>query len=137
MTRRLLRIELTVSDLGRAERFYVDGLGFAVADRGPIDPAMATLLGAERIMAATLRRGGQTLALQQFHPPGDRYPQGATSCDQLFQHFAVPVVDMDAAHARLQAVGPSPISPALCCCPPVPAASWRSSSATRTAIRWN
>ena len=112
MTRRLLRMELTVSDLDHAERFYVEGLGFTAVDRGPVDPAMATLLGAERVVAATLRRGGQTLMLQQFQPSGDRYPHDANSCDQLFQHFAIPVVDMDAAYANLQAAGPTPISPA-------------------------
>ncbi|WP_428488599.1 VOC family protein [Rhodopila sp.] len=112
MTHRLVRVELTVSDLDQAERFYVDGLGFAVAHRGVIDPAMATLLGAEQVTAVTLRRGGQTLVLQAFQPSGDRYPGGATSCDQLFQHFAVPVSDIKAAYARLQAAGPSPISPA-------------------------
>lgn len=110
LTHRLLRIELTVADLDRAARFYVDGLGFTIADRGAIDPAMAALLGAERVFAATLRRGGQTLVLQAFQPPGDRYPRDAASCDQLFQHFAVPVADMDAAYARLQAARPSPIS---------------------------
>ena len=112
MTHRLLRVELTVSDLDHAERFYVDGLGFAVAQRGAVDPAMATLLGAEQVSAVTLRRGGQTLVLQAFQPSGDRYPSGATSSDQLFQHIAVPVADMEAAYARLQAAGPSPISPA-------------------------
>ena len=110
VTHRLLRIELSVSDLGRAERFYLDALGFTVADRGPIDPAMANLLGAERIMATTLHRGGQTLVLHAFQPDGDRYPRGAICSDQLFQHFALPVADMNAAYARLQASGPSPIS---------------------------
>ncbi|WP_428537570.1 VOC family protein [Rhodopila sp.] len=112
MTLRLVRVELTVSDLDHAERFYVDGLGFAVERRGVIDPAMARLLGADQVTAVTLRRGGQTLVLQAFQPSGARYPSGATSCDQIFQHFAVPVADMKAAYSRLQLVRPSPISPA-------------------------
>ncbi len=110
MTLRLLRIELTVSDLARAERFYVDGLGFDIAHRDAVDPAMATLLGADRITAVELHHGGQTVVLQAFQPPGALYPQGTASSDQLFQHFAVPVADMAAACARLQAVQPSPIS---------------------------
>lgn len=112
MTHRLLRIELTVSDLDRAEAFYLGGLGFTVTHRGIIDPAMANLLGAERVTAVTLNRSDQTLVLQAFQPPGDRYPQGAASCDQLFQHFAIPVAEMDAAYARLQTTDPTLISPA-------------------------
>ena len=111
MTARWVRVELTVSDLYHAERFYVGGLGFAVVHRGVIDPAMATLLSAEHVTAVTLQRGGQTLVLQAFQPPGDHYPLGAASSDQLFQHFAVPVADMEAAYGRLKAAGPSPISP--------------------------
>lgn len=110
LARRILRFELVVSDLTRAERFYVDGLGFNVADRGETDPEMAALLHGARIRFVELRRGGQTLMLQAFEPPGARYPADATSSDQLFQHFAIPVVDMDASYARIQAMHPISIS---------------------------
>lgn len=111
-TRRILQVELTVTDLGRAERFYVDGLGFTVTDRGDAEAAVTTLLNADRIATLRLRRGGQTLVLQAFQPQGARYPADVASCDQMFQHFAIPVADMDASHARLQAVGPHLISQA-------------------------
>jgi catechol 2,3-dioxygenase-like lactoylglutathione lyase family enzyme len=109
-TQRILRIELTVTDLRRSERFYVDGLGFAVARRGEADPAMAALLSADRVTTVELRRGGQSLVLQAFEPPGACYPADATSSDQVFQHFAIPVVDMGASVTRLQAMRPVPIS---------------------------
>jgi catechol 2,3-dioxygenase-like lactoylglutathione lyase family enzyme len=109
-TQRILRIELTVVDLRRSERFYVDGLEFAVVDRGEADPAMAALLSADRVTTVELRRGGQTLVLQAFEPPGARYPADAASSDQVFQHIAIPVVDMDASVTRLQAMRPVPIS---------------------------
>ena len=96
--RRLLRIELTVADLGRAEAFYEAALGFVAISRGEADPALAKLLGAERITQAGLHRGGQTLLLQCFEPPGKPYPAGAGSCDQAFQHIAVPVSNMAAAY---------------------------------------
>ena len=62
--------------LAPSERFYVDGLGFAVVNRGEADPVMATLLLADRITTVELRRGGQTLVLQAFEPPGACYPAG-------------------------------------------------------------
>ena len=107
---RLLRVELTVADLGRAEAFYEAALGFVAISRGEADPALARLLGAERITQAGLHRGGQTLLLQCFEPPGEPYPTGSRSCDQVFQHIAVPVADMAAAYARLQPFAPPPLS---------------------------
>ncbi len=100
--RRLLRVELTVADLGRAEAFYEAALGFTAISRGVADPALAKLLGAARITQAGLHRGGQTLLLQCFEPPGEPYPADARSCDGAFQHIALPVADMAAAYARLQ-----------------------------------
>ena len=108
--RRLLRIDLTVADLARAERFYTAALGFTAAGSEPVDPALASLLGAEQIRQIVLRRGEQSVALQAFHPAGAPYPANASACDQSFQHFAMPVPDMAAAMTRLLASGPAPIS---------------------------
>ena len=109
-TRRILRIELTVADLRRSEFFYADGLGFAAVHRGEADPAMAALLSADRVTTVELRRGGQTLVLQEFEPPGAGYPADAASSDQVFQHFAIPVADMAESFARLRVMTPLPIS---------------------------
>ena len=109
-TRRLLRIDLTVTDLGRSERFYVEALGFAAERHEAASPAMARVLGADRIRQSVLRRGGQTLVLQQFAAAGAPYPAGAAACDRVFQHFALPVADMAAAFARLAPSGAVPIS---------------------------
>jgi catechol 2,3-dioxygenase-like lactoylglutathione lyase family enzyme len=106
-TNRILRIELTVADLSRAERFYVDGLGFTVVRRGQAEAAPWC---AGRVQTVDVRRGGQTVLLQAFDPPGADYPSGAASCDQIFQHFAIPVADMAASLGRLQALRPVPIS---------------------------
>ena len=43
---RILRISRVVSDLGRAEAFYRDGLGFRTIAHGPLDPATTTTLDA-------------------------------------------------------------------------------------------
>lgn len=109
-TRGIVRFELTVADLHKSEHFYVDGLGFTAALRGEAEPAMAALLGAERIATVELHKGGQIVVLQAFQPSGSAYPADATSSNQVFQHFAIPVADMAASHARLQALHPLPIS---------------------------
>lgn len=114
---RLVRFELTVGDLQAAERFYTALPGVMLIGRGQADPVMATLLGADRIGEVTLQRGEQVIVLQQFDPPGASYPGGAVSCDQHFQHFALPVIDAAAACAGLSVTpisqdGAVPLPPA-------------------------
>ena len=98
---RLLRVELTVVDLEAAERFYAGLPGVVVDRRDRAEPAMAALLGVDAIEQVWLRRGAQTIVLQQFSPAGAPYPAGRRSCDQAFQHFALPVADAAAATAGL------------------------------------
>ena len=107
---RLLRIELTVADLPRSEAFYVDALGFERLRPDQSDPSTAGLLGAGGVRQAALHRGGQTLVLQQFDQPGQPYPSDARACDQVFQHFALPVPDMAFAYGRLLPLLPAAIS---------------------------
>lgn len=100
---RLMRIDLTVTDLPRAERFYAAALGFERVSAGELDPSLAALLGATSVREIVLRRHGQEIALQAFDPAGAPYDHDATACDQSFQHFAMPVDDIEAATARLTA----------------------------------
>ena len=106
---RLLRVSLTVADLSRVQAFYQEALGFAPA--GAVieaDPAWARVLGAAtdaRVRTVRLRLGAQEIELVEFDPPGRPYPPGSTSCDLWFQHVAVVVGDMAAAHARVVAHG--------------------------------
>ncbi len=102
-TQRLLRIELTVADLDRAAAFYSALPGMSVVARDRAEPAMAALLGAARIEQVWLARGDQTILLQQFDPAGVPYPEHPASCDQAFQHFAMPVADAHAAVAGIPA----------------------------------
>ncbi len=109
-TRRLLRIELTTAALDPAVRFYTEALGFNPDQKEAAAPAYAALLGADRIQQVVLRRGAQTLVLQAFEPAGAPYPAGSLACDQVFQHFAMPVVDMASGFAGLARFGAAPIS---------------------------
>ncbi len=107
---RLARLELTVSDLARVARFYVEALGFEAGQARPIDPALARLLGVGGGEEMLLHRGGQCVALQRLHPAGQPYPMEARACDLVFQHFALVTADIAAAYARLRPFAPAAIS---------------------------
>jgi catechol 2,3-dioxygenase-like lactoylglutathione lyase family enzyme len=109
----LRAIGLTVADLGRTERFYRDGLGFRTVRReGAGDAATARLLGVENALSGrlTMRLGEEQVEFLRFRRPGRPYPRDSRSPDLWFQHFAVVVADMDAAHARLRRIGFTPIT---------------------------
>ena len=100
---RILRISRVVSDLGRAEAFYRDGLGFRAVARGrPSTAALAALgLGDADADEVVMRLGAQDIALVLFAAPGRPYPRDSRSDDLWFQHLAIVVDDIDAAYARL------------------------------------
>lgn len=104
---RVVRVSRVVADLDRAEAFYRDALGFRIVGRGPSDPAALAALGLPGTVAeeAVMRLGGDEVALVRLVPPGRPYPAGSRSDDLWFQHLAVVVADMDAAHARVLAQG--------------------------------
>jgi catechol 2,3-dioxygenase-like lactoylglutathione lyase family enzyme len=104
---RILRISRVASDLGRAEAFYRDGLGFQAIARGrPGKAALAALgLGDADAEEVVMRLGTQDIALVRFTVPGRPYPRDSRSDDLWFQHLAIVVDDMDVAYARLCAHG--------------------------------
>ena len=107
---RLARLDLTVSDLARAARFYVEALGFETGLVRALDPARAALLGVTRGEELLLHRGGQWIALQQLDPTGSPYPADRRACDLLFQHFALVTQDIAAGYDRLRPFAPVAIS---------------------------
>jgi catechol 2,3-dioxygenase-like lactoylglutathione lyase family enzyme len=112
---RILRVSRVVSDLGRAEAFYRDGLGFRTTARRHADEATLAALGlgnddAEEVV---MRLGAQEITLVRFSLQGRPYPPGSGSDDLWFQHLAIVVNDMDAAYAHLSShTGWHPISEA-------------------------
>lgn len=105
---RLLRVGITASDLARAAAFYEGALGFAPAgEPREAEPGFTAALGLEGAQATVqrLRLGAQEIELAAFMPPGRPYPPDSTSYDLWFQHVAVVVGDMAAAHARVVAHG--------------------------------
>lgn len=104
---RIVRVSRVVADLDQAEAFYQDALGFRTIGRGPADPAAVAALGlpgagSEEVV---MRLGGDEVALVRLATPGRPYPAGSRSDDLWFQHLAIIVGDMDAAHAGVLAQG--------------------------------
>jgi catechol 2,3-dioxygenase-like lactoylglutathione lyase family enzyme len=101
--RAIQRISRVVSDLARSEAFYRDALGFRTIHREPCPPATLAALGAgdRGAQDAVMRLGEQDIALTRFDVPGAPYPEGSRSDDLWFQHIAVVVSDIDAAHEHL------------------------------------
>lgn len=83
-------LDLTVSDLTRATDFFVDGLAFRPAGRGHV------------------ALGDEAVALNAHS--GRAIPTDSRSNDLWFEHMAIVVADMDAAYARVTALGARPIS---------------------------
>jgi len=118
--RRVLRVSRVVSDLGRAERFYTEGLGFSRIATAPLDPALASALalalgqqgggqhgGADTV---SLKLGADEVVLVRWHDAGAAYPADSHSNDCWFQHLAIVVNDMAAAHARVMRHAPRTIT---------------------------
>jgi catechol 2,3-dioxygenase-like lactoylglutathione lyase family enzyme len=106
---RLSHLGLCVADLERSLRFYCDGLGFR--EVGGLDAAgepSATLLelpGVE-VRARFLERDGARLELLHYPRPGatgDARPRPMNAVG--FTHLSFRVDDLDAAMARLEALG--------------------------------
>lgn len=101
---RLLRVSRTVPDLKKAATFYCDVLGFSHHGEVMIDdPAWGELMGIPGAQGhlTILRLGAQELELVAFDPPHLLYPPGSGVADLWFQHIAIVVSNMDAAHALL------------------------------------
>src|SRR5262245_30016871 len=99
---RIARFGLVVSDLERAEQFFAAAFGFTTIGRAAGESGFTELVGLPGALSRRthMRLGDQEIALTAFDPPGRPYPPGSTSSDLWFQHLAIVVTDMDAAHAR-------------------------------------
>jgi catechol 2,3-dioxygenase-like lactoylglutathione lyase family enzyme len=77
---------------------------FTTIGRVAGDTGFAELVGVPGavIRRTHMRLGDQEVALTAFDPPGRPYPPGSTSSDLWFQHLAIVVADIDAAHARVR-----------------------------------
>lgn len=105
---RLLRVAINVPDLDAATGFYCGALGFQPIGVPERDDILSGLAG-QAVTRRRLRLGAQELELSCFARPGQPVFRG-TSSDLRFQHIAIVVRDMQAAHARLADWSVQPIS---------------------------
>jgi catechol 2,3-dioxygenase-like lactoylglutathione lyase family enzyme len=108
------RVTLVVSDLDRAEADYVTTFGCRVVQRADIEPALLDVLCVKpaRGRLSCLQLGRERIEFLEFTDTAGRaYPPDSTSTDLWFQHMAIIVSDMTAAH-RLVSANPGfrPIS---------------------------
>ncbi|AWN46274.1 glyoxalase [Methylobacterium terrae] len=100
--RRLVRFGLNSADPERLAGFYRTALGFVDAEASA-EPDLAAIAGFTAARAVPLRLGDQRLDLTAVTPAGRPYPGDVPGFSPLFQHCAIIVADMAAAHARLSA----------------------------------
>jgi catechol 2,3-dioxygenase-like lactoylglutathione lyase family enzyme len=103
---RIDRVTLIVSDLDRAEHDYVSAFGCGVERRGAIEHSLTSVLAipAASGRRSVLRLGRERIELLEFADAmGRPYPCDSTSTDIWFQHMAIVVTDMAAAHQRVMA----------------------------------
>jgi catechol 2,3-dioxygenase-like lactoylglutathione lyase family enzyme len=109
-------VALTVADVERSAAFFTTVLGFERVDAvDAAGPAYETLwdLAGVRARVVRLRLGREAIELIGVAPPPGRpIPPDSRSDDVWFQHLAIVVRDMTAAHARLVAHGVRAVSTA-------------------------
>ena len=102
IAQQLLYVSLTVSDLAKAEHFYVNALGFKCAiSVSDAPPVLSELFGVKSMKKILLQRGHQFIELVSFDPPGVPYPADSHSNDLWFQHCALATRDIMGAYRRL------------------------------------
>ena len=99
-------VGMTVSDLDRSVRFFVDTFGFIDDGRTELAGRPYELLhgvfGA-RLRVARLHLGTEAIELTEYAAPRGRpYPADTRGNDRWFQHIAIITSDMTAAYARLR-----------------------------------
>ena len=116
MTRAVVSVALTVSNLDRSVGFYTGLLGFQVAGERELARSATEALtgvGGTRLRQVVLQLGEERLVLQQFlDRPGRAAPRDMHSNDGWFQHVAIIVRNMDSAYAILAMARVEHVSPA-------------------------
>ena len=100
---------ITVSDMDRSLAFYRDGLGLEVyIDRIADNDYLreVTAVSSTEVRIVYVRVPGSRTPLELLEHRGiERIPVRSRPCDPGNAHFGLQVADIDAFHARLEALG--------------------------------
>ncbi len=109
---RIFHVNVNCSDLERSRRFYADGLGLvAGAHTAPTTTQPGTAFGLDRarwdawILLGHRGYDGGAIDLLEWQEPTPTGAPPASLFDRGYQRFGLSVVDLDAAVARVEALG--------------------------------
>lgn len=104
----VIGFHLVTQDLTRLVAFYHEVLGFALEGAPqPIGQAeMSCLAIAGGATRQVLSIGLQRIAIEQFEVAGQSYPSRSDAASLWFQHLALVVIDIAAAHGQLRDAAP-------------------------------
>jgi glyoxylase I family protein len=102
---RTSHIGLCVSDLDRARRFYVEGLGFEDFARFEIDRPLAEMTEACDLTSCFVQKDGLRLELLHFRSPTPTGTPSASRTQLGLTHLSFVVDDVDAAAEQLVGFG--------------------------------
>jgi len=103
----LSHLGICVTDLDRAIAFYVDGLGFARAERHEVGGAFARLMELDEVELTSqfVRTDHVAIELLCFVHPDTAVPERRPITTAGLTHLSFRVDDLDEALARLTALG--------------------------------
>jgi len=108
----VIRVGYTVADVESTSAFFQDVLDFELLRRPEVDaiPDAPGRQNVQRSRVARLRLGREEIELTEYSPSGRPIPNDSASNDLWFEHVAIVVSDMHAAHRRLMEHGVQPVS---------------------------
>jgi len=101
-------VGVVVRDLDRSIAFYLDALGFAVAEAWPVGPEFGALMELDGVdvQSQFLRRGDLAVELLHYRSPGVEGDGERRHVNRLgINHLCFRVADVDAAAAAVAAHG--------------------------------
>jgi glyoxylase I family protein len=102
-------LAISVPSLQAAKAFYVDTLGFALADESELPPSKiadtVTQLTDAHSHVLMVNAGNVFLEIFEYHSPAPALQKRPRVCDHGYTHFALEVDDIDEAYQALAEAG--------------------------------
>ncbi|WP_435211511.1 VOC family protein [Luminiphilus sp. nBUS_16] len=102
-------IAMSVPSLAAAKSFYVDKLGFSIADQAHLPPSVegdkVTALNGADCQVLMVKAGNLFLEIFEFHRPEPKPQNERRVCDHGYTHLAFEVEDINEAYHYLEDAG--------------------------------